>query len=221
MQPATETTPAHAIVQVRPASARAELLEFTQWHHLAGVPQSRPAGRNLVEVADAGILSTGLTRSYAAEKVNDPSIPGGIPTLLAARTMALVAVADNRPIGGLAAGPSFFLCAQLAMLGPATVLQAALATIKIHALAVKPGWRRCGIGTALLSHALTTACDAGASVVYGQFNTDAPGLAEFYHRNGMNVSEPDAPLQMNALIDLPAYVAPLPGETLFHRVVNQ
>ncbi|MFF7941601.1 GNAT family N-acetyltransferase [Nocardia gamkensis] len=221
MQPSTNATPARTTVQVRPASARAELREFTQWHHLAGVPQSRPAGRNLVEVADAGILSTGLTRSYAAEKLNNPSIPGGIPTVLAARTMALVAVAGNRPIGALSAGPSFFLCAQLTMLGPTTVLQAALATIKIHALAVKPGWRRRGIGTALLRHALTTARQAGASLAYGQYNTDTPGLAEFYHHSGMTVSEPDAPLQMNMLIDLPAYVAPLPGETLFHQVVNQ
>ncbi|MGY1898390.1 GNAT family N-acetyltransferase [Nocardia gipuzkoensis] len=221
MQPATRTTPTCVAVHVRPASSRAELGEFTRWHRLAAVPQSRPAGRNLIAVADAGILATGLTRSYAAEKLNTLSIPGGIPTVLAARTMALVAVADNRPIGGLSAGPSFFLCAQLAMLGPATVLHAALATIKIHAVAVEPGWRRRGIGAALLRHALTTARHAGANLVYGQFNTETSGLAEFYHRNGINVSEPDAPLQMNALIDLPAYVAPLPGETLFHQVVNQ
>ncbi|MER7450376.1 GNAT family N-acetyltransferase [Nocardia beijingensis] len=221
MQPATRTTPAHVTVHVRPASSRAELREFTQWHRLAGVPQSRPAGRNLVDVADAGVLATGLTRSYAAEKLNNSSVPGGIPTVLAARTMALVAVADNRPIGGLSAGPSFFLCAQLAMQGPATVLHAALATIKIHAIAVKPDWRRRGIGTALLRHTLTIARQAAASVVYGQFNTDTAGLAEFYRHCGMDVSNPDAPLQMNALIDLPAVIAPLPGETLFHRVVNQ
>ncbi|WP_281917913.1 hypothetical protein [Nocardia sputorum] len=38
--------------------------------------------------------------------------------LLAARTMPPVAVADDRSIGRLSAGPSFFLCAQMAMQGP-------------------------------------------------------------------------------------------------------
>ncbi|MFI5540709.1 GNAT family N-acetyltransferase [Nocardia sp. NPDC051900] len=220
MNPSIQAAPARVTVQIRPAGSRAELHEFSRWHHLAGVPQSRPAGRNLVEVDDAGILATGLTRSYAAEKLNSLTVPGGIPTVLAARTMALVAVADH-PIGGLSVGPSFFLCAQMTTQGPATVLHAALATMKIHAVAVKPAWRRRGIGTALLRPALTIARQAGASVVYGQFNTDTVGLTEFYRHSGMDVSNPDAPLHMNALIDLPAVITPLPGETLFHRVVNQ
>ncbi|BDT90368.1 hypothetical protein IFM12275_03440 [Nocardia sputorum] len=48
-------------------------------------------------------------------------------------------------------------------------------------------------------------------MVYGQFNTDTVGLTEFYRHSGMDVSNPDAPLHMNALIDLPAVIAPLPA----------
>ncbi|WP_327097031.1 GNAT family N-acetyltransferase [Nocardia vinacea] len=208
-------------VQIRPAASRAELSEFTRWHRLAGVPQARRAGRNLVDVSDAGILSTGLTRSYAPSVLEGTSTAGSVPTVLAARTMALVAMADGRPIGGLSAGPSFFLCAQLAVLGPAVTLQAALSTIKIHALAVEPGYQRHRIGTALLRHAIATARDAGARIVYGQFDTSTPGLAAFYRHCGMNLAEPDAPLDLDALIELPAIIASLPGETLFHQVMNQ
>ncbi|MEV4237094.1 GNAT family N-acetyltransferase [Nocardia sp. NPDC049737] len=218
MQPTPRS--AGITVHVRPAGSRAELREFTRWHRLAGVPQARQAGRNLVDVSDAGILSTGLTRSYA-HSVHNGSTPGSVPTVLAARTMALVALADGRPIGGLSAGPSFFVCAQIAALGPALALQAALTTIKIHALAVQPGYQRHGIGTALLRHALTTARNAGARIVFGQFDTSSSGVAAFYRHSGINLSEPGAPLDLDALIDLPAIIASLPGETLFHQVMNQ
>lgn len=219
MQPAPRS--AGITVQIRPARSRAELREFTRWHHLAGVPQARRAGRNLVDVSDAGILSTGLSRSYALSVQNSTGTPGSVPTVLAARTMALVALAHGRPVGGLSAGPSFFLCAQIAALGPAVTLQAALTTIKIHALAVQPDYQRLGIGTALLRHAITTARNAGARIVYGQFDSSSAGLAAFYRRCGVNLSEPGAPLDLDTLIDLPAIVASLPGETLFHQVVNQ
>lgn len=117
--------------------------------------------------------------------------------------------------------PPYFLCAQLAALGPAVTLQAALTTIKIHALAVQPGYQRHRIGTALLRQAITTARNAGARIVYGQFDTSSAPVAAFYRHSGMNLSEPGAPLDMDALIDLPAIVACLPGETLFYQVMNQ
>ncbi|WP_406279348.1 hypothetical protein OH799_11830 [Nocardia sp. NBC_00881] len=104
-------------VQVRPARRRVEMREFTRWHHLAGVPHARPAGHNLLQVSDAGILSTGHLSSYALSVQNTASGASHVPTVLAARTAALVAAADGHPIGGLSAGPAFFLCAQLVVLG--------------------------------------------------------------------------------------------------------
>ncbi|WP_327116521.1 GNAT family N-acetyltransferase [Nocardia sp. NBC_01730] len=208
-------------VQVRPAHCRAELGEFARWHHLAGVPNARRAGHNLVQIGDAGILATGLSRGYARSVHNITGAARNVPTVLAARTMALVAVADGHPIGGLSAGPSFRICAQLAVFGHTAVMQAAFATIKIHALAVLPGYTRLGVGSALLRHALTTARHAGAQIVYGQFASSSMGLTQFYRHCGMDLADPGAPLALHGVIDSPAVVAAGPGETVFHQVVNQ
>ncbi|WP_433194549.1 GNAT family N-acetyltransferase [Nocardia sp. CA-107356] len=152
---------------------------------------------------------------------NTASAATNVPTVLAARTMALVAVADGRPIGGLSAGPSFLLCAQLAAFGRTAVVQAALTTMKIHAMAVLPGYTRHGVGTALLHQALTLSRQAGVGIVYGQFDTSTTGLAQFFRHNGMNLAAPSAVLDLRTHLDLPTAVAPGPGETLFHQVVNQ
>ncbi|WP_084510471.1 GNAT family N-acetyltransferase [Nocardia lijiangensis] len=208
-------------VEVRPARFRAELREFQRWHRLCGVPHARRAARNLLHAHDDKVLSTGLTRDYGPSARDDISAVGGVSTVLAARTMALVALAEDRVVGGLAAGPSIHLVSQLAVLSQAAVVQAALATIKIHALAVLPAYRGRGLGRALLTEALTIAANSGARIIYGQFPTYATGVAAFYRRCGMNLCAPGLPVDLRAWADLPAVVAPLPEETLFHRAVTQ
>ncbi|WP_435592151.1 GNAT family N-acetyltransferase [Nocardia sp. bgisy118] len=206
-------------VEVRPASSKAELREFQRWHRLCGVPRGRRAARNLLHANDAGILSTGLSRDYAASARRDASAVGGISMVRAARTMALIASVNGRVVGGLAGGPSIHLVSQLAVLGPEAVVQGALATIKIHALAVLPGHHGRGIGRALLGEALRIAKESGARIVYGQFDTDAAGTAAFFHRCGMSLCAPGLPVDLRAWAELPVVVAPLPSETLFHWAV--
>ncbi|MEV0027904.1 GNAT family N-acetyltransferase [Nocardia sp. NPDC050793] len=208
-------------VEVRTARYRVELREFQRWHRLCGVPHARRAARNLLQAHDDKVLSTGLSRDYTRSARAEVSAAGGVSTVLAARTMALVALAEGRAVGGLAAGPSIHLVSQLAVLGQAAVVQAALRTIKVHALAVLPAYRGRGIGRALLNEALTIAENSSARITYGQFPTYAAGVAAFYRRCGMNLCAPGLPVDLRSWADLPAVVAPLPSETLFHRAVRQ
>ncbi|MET8779018.1 GNAT family N-acetyltransferase [Nocardia sp. NPDC004654] len=208
-------------VEVRPARFRAELREFQRWHRLCGVPHARRAARNLLHAHDNKVLGTGLSRDYGPQARDDLAAVGGVSTVLAARTMALVALAEGRVVGGLAAGPSIHLVSQLAVLSQAAVVQAALTTIKIHALAVLPAYRGRGLGRALLTEAFTLAAQADARIVYGQFPTYAAGVAAFYRRCGMNLCAPGLPVDLRTWADLPAVVAPLPEETLFHRAVTR
>ncbi|MFI7671717.1 GNAT family N-acetyltransferase [Nocardia sp. NPDC049526] len=182
-------------VMIRRARGRAELLKFRQWHELAGNTGARAAALHPADLNDAGLLSAALNGGPLPSE-HSALRRGGVVALAAARTMALVAVADGRIIGGLIAGPPIPLALQLAAHSPHAVVQVALNTIMIRAVAVVPQHRGYGIGRALLREAVGTARRARVPIIFGQFDTATAGRDEFYRRCGMIVTKPGAALAL-------------------------
>ncbi|MFX0574663.1 GNAT family N-acetyltransferase [Nocardia nepalensis] len=138
---------------IRRARGRAEMLKFRRWHELAGNTGARAAAAHLADLHDAGLLSAALNGGPLPSE-DSAIVRGGVAAMAAARTMALVAVADGRLIGGLIAGPPIPLALQLAEHGQHAVVHAVLNTIMIRAIAVVPQHRGYGIGRALLREAV-------------------------------------------------------------------
>lgn len=202
-------------VTIRRARGRAELLKFQQWHELAGNASARTAAVHLADLSDAGLLSAALNGGPLMSE-NSAILRGGVPAVAAARTMALVAVADGRTIGGLTAGPPIPLALQLAEHGQHAIVHIALNTIMIRAVAVMPEHRGYGIGRALLREAVLTARRARVRIVYGQFDTATAGLDEFYRRCGMTVAEPGKALAFHEYLAAPVRHVPAVGYRLFY-----
>ncbi|MGW4368066.1 GNAT family N-acetyltransferase [Nocardia takedensis] len=205
-------------VEIRHATTRRELRELTRWRRLAGNPLSRHARHHLLHVHEGRLLSTGLSPGFSAAVRQGLRAPVSIPTVIAARTMVLVAVVDGLPVGGLAAGPSLLLCARLSHAGPSAVLHAALSTIELHAVAVDELWRRRGIGSALLRRAVQICQESDVGVIYGHIDTTRPVQKQFADHHRWQVSEPKTPLDLRPHIGLPVSVAPRAFyESLCHR----
>jgi GNAT superfamily N-acetyltransferase len=195
-------------VMIRRARGRTELLKFRQWHELAGNTGARAAALHLADLNDAGLLSAALNGGPLPSE-HSALVRGGVPALAATRTMALVAVADGRIIGGLIGGPPIPLALQLAEHGPHAVVHVALNTIMIRAVAVIPEHRGYGVGRALLREAVATARRARVPIIYGQFDTATAGLDEFYRRCGMTVTAPGTTLTFNDYLAAPVqHIAP-------------
>ncbi|MEV5835396.1 GNAT family N-acetyltransferase [Nocardia sp. NPDC052112] len=202
-------------VEIRRARGRAELLKFQQWHELADNTGARAAAAHLAALDDAGMLSAALNGGPLLSE-HSALGRGGVAALAAARTMALVAVADRRIIGGLTGGPSIPLALQVAEHGQHAVVHVALNTIMIRAVAVVPQHCGYGVGRALMREAVAIARRAHVPIIYGQFNTATAGLDEFYRRCGMTVIKPGAALAFSDYLAAPVRHVPPAGHALFY-----
>ncbi|WP_157124327.1 GNAT family N-acetyltransferase [Nocardia pseudovaccinii] len=202
-------------VLIRRARGRAEMLKFRHWHELAGNTGARAAARHLAALNDAGLLSAALNGGPLPAE-HSALGRGGVAALAAARTMALVAVADGRIIGGLIAAPPIPLALQVAEQGPHAVVHVALNTIMIRAIAVVSQHRGYGVGRALLREAVATARRARVPIIFGQFDAATVGLDEFYRRCGMIVTKPGAALAFSDYLAAPVRHVPAAGHALFY-----
>ncbi|MGN2636506.1 GNAT family N-acetyltransferase [Nocardia takedensis] len=208
-------------VEIRHATTRGELREMLRWRRVAGNSLSRHAKHHLLHIHEGRLLSTGLSPGFAAALSHGWHAPVSIPTVIAARTMALVAVIDGLPVGGLVAGPSMLLCARLSHAGPRAVLHAALSTIELHAVAVDEVWRRRGIGSALLRRAVQICQESDVGIIYGHIDTTRPVQKTFADHHRWQVAEPKTPLDLRPHIGLPISVAPRAFyESLCHRRIG-
>ncbi|MET7772069.1 GNAT family N-acetyltransferase [Nocardia sp. NPDC005366] len=200
-------------VEIRHAITHREVREIARWRDVAGNPLPPLARDHLLGIHDARLLSTGLTRGFAAALRHRRRAPVSIPTVVAARTMALVALVDGFPIGGLTAGPSMLLCARLSDTGHAAVLHAALSTVELHGIAVDALWQRYGIGSTLLRRAVQICDESDVRIIYGHLDTTQPMQTRFALRHRWHISDPGTPLDLHPHTDLPAVIAARSPET--------
>ncbi|MGN2635016.1 GNAT family N-acetyltransferase [Nocardia takedensis] len=185
---ARSTTPA---VEIRHAITRREVREIARWRRVAGNPLPRMARHHLLDIHEARLLSTGLSPRFAAALRQGLRAPVSIPTVVAARTMALVALVDGFRVGGLAAGPSMLLCARLSDAGLTAVLHAALSTVELHGLAVDELWQRRGIGSTLLRRAVQICGESDVQVIHGHIDTTKPMQKRFADHNHGRCPSPE------------------------------
>ncbi len=139
-----------------------------------------------------GLLSSALTPAAHAA-LDRAHHTAGIEGMLMARSLALVAVSHGEVIGGLTAGPPERVIHHLELTAPDTLRHALTALTEIHTLAVEPAYQRNGVGSALLSRAITTAHTAGADLLYSQIT---PGHTDLFHRAGLTVHTPATRLRL-------------------------
>ncbi|WP_216917626.1 GNAT family N-acetyltransferase [Nocardia noduli] len=207
---AHSTAPA---VEIRHAITHREVREIARWRRVAGNPLPPLARQHLLGIHDARLLSTGLSQGFATALRHGRRAPVSIPTVVAARTMALVALVDGFPVGGLTAGPSMLLCARLSDTGHTAVLNAALSIVELHGIAVDALWQRRGIGSTLLRRAVQICEESDVQIIYGHLDTAQPMQKRFAQRHRWHIPEPGTPLDLHPHTDLPAVIAPRSTET--------
>ncbi|WP_040713683.1 MULTISPECIES: GNAT family N-acetyltransferase [Nocardia] len=208
-------------VEIRHAVTRNEVSDVARWRREAGNPMPRQATRHLLGIHDARLLSTGLTRGFASTVLRRLRAPVSIPTVVAARTMALIAFVDGIPVGGLTAGPSMPLCVRLADAGHAAVLHAALSTVEVHGIAVDALWQHCGIGSTLLRRAVQICEESDVQIIYAHLDPTQPMHKRFARQHRWHISEPGTPLDLHPHTDLPALITPrTPEGSVCHLTIG-
>lgn len=153
------------------------------------VRPARPGdGREVAEIlGDAATPRSGLA---------DTIDRGELKTDEAPVECYLVAYDDTATVGALGSSPPFNWLTELGQHGVPRNEQLRLATViaKIYSVAVKPTFRRQGIGRKLVLRAVAFYREHQYEWIYGQFGDE--NLVVFYQGLGFEVSEPDQPLHV-------------------------
>ncbi|MFD0480431.1 GNAT family N-acetyltransferase [Nonomuraea thailandensis] len=142
---------------------------------------------------------------------------------------ALVLVAEHRDrgiVGTLIAYPPINVADDHLQVLPAdvdrreaqrrVVMLGAIGLAKIKAVAVAEAERRRGIGAALLKRCRQIYVHCGYLLLYGAM-PPTPGLSAFYRRQGFDVMEPGAPLDMWMVFGVHSRILPGADERFFFR----
>ncbi|WP_433716962.1 GNAT family N-acetyltransferase (plasmid) [Nocardia sp. CA-084685] len=210
--------------RVRPARTTEELRGFERWAAMAGAGGPKVT-ENLVHAHADRFLGEGLRDPDSSHRMMMSAVTGGdLDAVAWARTTALVATLDGQVVGGTLVGPASQFIADLAEkhnLDTTAVMQALLFTSKLHLVAVDEDHRRHGLGRAFVNAATSAAYRGGVEILYGQFLTEDPGLAEFYRQLGFILKAPAEPLNFAQWLGgFPGGPAPLANETFFYRILT-
>jgi GNAT superfamily N-acetyltransferase len=167
------------------------------------------------------LLPAGLTGGSEAllDEFGQELFRGEPVRAMAGLSAALVAEdREGRLVGALHALPPASVLAQVITKGvPAQLATvAALAVVKIRAVAVDERARGLGVGSALLRRCLQLYFQLGYYVAYGQFSSGS-GLETYYAQRGFEILAEGEGLDLTMNLGLPFGINAEPGERLFVR----
>ena len=171
---------------------------------------------------DHPMLATAIQRALTQHRSRPAlaDVPSPNPYDLTMALSILLVAVDQRGgvVGALMALPPVRILGKFLQAGVPLpdILNAAQTVIKLKAVAVDPGARERGIGTALISLCAQVYKALGWRAIYGQFDKQSE-LGSYYTRLGFAVLGPRKGIDFSHLASFSLNVLPLGGERLFVR----